>query len=108
SSRRSSVRFRRCSSSPSRPIGTRTNESEFRYVLQPGEGINCAHNIPIGQVCFVPREEIPMRDCTQEELTAIKQSKEEFFKEKAASKQTTGFGLQFSPHYQRQSRAQHP
>src|SRR6202163_4850697 len=60
------------------------HETEFRYVLQPGEGINCAHNIPIGQVCFVPREEVTLRDCTPEELAAIAQSKEEFFKEKAA------------------------
>jgi hypothetical protein len=84
------------------------HESEFRYVLQPGEGINCAHNIPIGQVFFVPREEITMRDCTQEELAAISKSKEEFFREKAATKQTTGYGLQYSPHYLRQSRSQKP
>ena len=82
------------------------HESEFRYVLQPGEGINCAHNIPIGQVCFVPREDVTLRDCTPEELAAIKQSKEEFFHEKAASKQTTGYGLEYSPHYLRKSRSQ--
>jgi hypothetical protein len=82
------------------------HETEFRYVLQPGEGINCAHHLPIGQVCFVPREEITLRDCSKEELEAIEQSKKEFFKEKAATKQTTGYGLQYSPHYLRQSRSQ--
>jgi hypothetical protein len=82
------------------------HESEFRYVLQPGEGINCSHNIPTGQVFFVPREEVTMRDCTQEELAAIGRSKEEFFRDKAAHKQTTAFGLQYSPHYLRQSRSQ--
>jgi hypothetical protein len=82
------------------------HESEFRYVLQPGEGINCAHNIPIGQVFFVPREEITLRDCTEEELAAIAQSKEQFFHEKAALKQTTGYGLEYSPHYLRKSRLQ--
>src|SRR5205823_5524466 len=51
------------------------HESEFRYVLQPGEGINCAPNIPIGQVCFVPREEITMRDCSEVELEAINRSR---------------------------------
>src|SRR5438034_10632506 len=55
------------------------HETEFRYVLQHGEGIAGAHNMPIGQVFFVPREEITMRDCSQEELAAIRQSKEEFF-----------------------------
>src|SRR5437762_14200855 len=31
------------------------HETEFRYVLQPGEGIPGAHNMPIGQVFFAPR-----------------------------------------------------
>jgi hypothetical protein len=82
------------------------HESEFRYVLQPGEGIPGAHNMPIGQVFFVPREEITMRDCTEEELAAIQKSKEDFFREKHAQKVTTPYGLQYSPHYIRQSRSQ--
>ena len=51
------------------------HESEFRYVLQPGEGIHGAHNLPIGQAFFVPRERVTLRDCTEEELAAIRQSK---------------------------------
>jgi hypothetical protein len=84
------------------------HETEFRYVLQPGEGIPGGYNLPIGQVFFVPREEITMRDCNQDELAAIRKSKEEFFRDKAASKITTPFGLQYSPHYIRQSREQKP
>ena len=60
------------------------HETEFRYVLQPGEGIPGAHHIPIGQVFFVPREEMTLRDCSDDELAAIRQAKEEFFREKAA------------------------
>jgi hypothetical protein len=75
-------------------------------VLQPGEGIPGAHQIPIGQVFFVPREEMTLRDCSDDELAAIRRAKEEFFREKAASKVTTPFGLQVSPHYLRQSRSQ--
>ena len=41
------------------------HETEFRYVLQPGEGITLEHSIPIGQVFFVPREQITMRQCTE-------------------------------------------
>ena len=37
------------------------HESEFRYVLQPGEGISGQRTMPIGQVFFVPREEITLR-----------------------------------------------
>jgi hypothetical protein len=82
------------------------HETEFRYVLQQGEGIPGAHSIPIGQVFFVPREEITVRDCNQEELRAIRQAKEEFFREKAAQKVMTPYGLQYSPHYLKQSRSQ--
>jgi hypothetical protein len=81
------------------------HETEFRYVLQPGEGIPGAHNLPIGQVFFVPREEITMRDCTEEELAAIRKSKQEFFEGKAGSKVSTPHGLSVSPHYLRESRS---
>jgi len=84
------------------------HQSEFRYVLQPGEGIPGSHSLPIGQVFFVPREEITMRDCSTEEIAEILKVSEEFFREKAASKITTPYGLQYSPHYLRQSRSQKP
>ena len=81
------------------------HETEFRYVLQPGEGISATSSMPIGQVFFIPREEITMRDCTAEELLAIEQSAETFARQKAGSKITTGYGLAYSPHYLRQSRS---
>ena len=82
------------------------HESEFRYVLQPGEGFPGAHTMPIGQVFFVPREEITLADCTAEELEAIRISKLDFAQQKAAHKITTPYGLQYSPHYLRQSKDQ--
>jgi hypothetical protein len=84
------------------------HETEFRYVLQPGEGIPGMHNMPIGQVFFAPREEITMRDCTEEELAAIARSRDEFFREKVAHTVTTPYGLTYSLHYLRQSRSQKP
>jgi hypothetical protein len=83
-----------------------SHETEFRYVLQPGEGISGDHSMPIGQVFFVPREEVTLRDCTEEEVAEIRKSQVEFFTEKAASKLTTPYGLQYSPHYSKQSRSQ--
>jgi hypothetical protein len=83
-----------------------SHETEFRYVLQPGEGISATHNMPVGQVFFVPREEITMRDCTKEELSQIQSSKEEFLREKENHKIMTPHGLTYSPHYLRQSRSQ--
>jgi hypothetical protein len=81
------------------------HETEFRYVLQPGEGISATHSMPIGQVFFVPREEITLRDCTEQELEAIGQSAEKFSRDKAALKLTTAYGMTYSPHYLRQSRS---
>ena len=81
-----------------------THETEFRYVLQPGEGITMEHSIPIGQVFFVPREQVTMRQCTSEELKAIEASRDEFHRLKAAATQQTSYGLSYSPHYLRQSR----
>ena len=82
------------------------HETEFRYVLQAGEGITVDHSIPIGQVFFLPREEITMRACTSEELNAFEESRQEFNRHKAAAVQTTSYGLAYSPHYLRQSREQ--
>jgi hypothetical protein len=80
------------------------HETEFRYVLQPGEGIPGSHTMPIGQVFFVPREEVTMTPCNNDELALILEARTNFFKEKAAHNISTPYGLQFSPHYLQQSR----
>src|SRR5688500_7713697 len=82
------------------------HETEFRYVLQAGEGITVDHSIPIGQVFFQSREEITMRSGTNEEIEAFEESRQEFNRHKAAAVQKTSYGLSYSPHYLRQSRAQ--
>ena len=82
------------------------HETEFRYVLQPGEGFSGSHSMPIGQVLFVPREEITLCDSSEEEVASIRQHQEDFAREKAAAKLTTSYGLPYSPHYLRLSRAQ--
>ena len=61
------------------------HETEFRYVLQPGEMLSGGHSQPIGQVFFVPREEVSLRTCDDEELAAIRESQAEFAREKAAA-----------------------
>ena len=76
------------------------------YVLQPGEGISGSHSMPIGQVFFVPREEITLRDCSDQELEEIRQSADRFSREKAAVKLTSAYGMPYSPQYSRQSRAE--
>jgi hypothetical protein len=80
------------------------HETEFRYVLEPGEGISGEQGRPIGQVLFVPREQITLRDCTEQEFAAVQESQAQFSHQKAALKVTTAYGLQYSPCYLRQSR----
>lgn len=80
--------------------------TEFRYVLQPGEGMSLSHTLPIGQVLFVPREEVTLRDGTEAERRDFDDRMDGFFKEKAGHKMSTPYGLQYSPHYLRQSRLQ--
>ena len=79
------------------------HDSEFRYVLEPGEGISGTHSMPIGQVFFVPREEITLRDCNEEEVSAIWRTRDEYSREKAALTRTTSYGLEYSPLYSRRS-----
>src|SRR6266446_3611759 len=82
------------------------HEPDFRSVFQAAAGITVDHSIPIGQVLFQSREEITMRSCTDEEVKAFEESREEFNRHKAAAVQKTSYGLSYSPHYSRQSRAQ--
>lgn len=84
------------------------HESEFRYVLQPGEGIAGAHHMPVGQVFFVPREPVTLRDCTAAEEAAINEAKQAFARGKAELTQTSPLGLQYSPHYARLAKARRP
>jgi hypothetical protein len=84
------------------------HETEFRYVLQPGEGISGSPTMPIGQVLFVPREEITMREVTDAELAAIRESQADFERHKAAHTMTTAYGMTFSPHYSQRSRERKP
>lgn len=84
------------------------HDTEFRYVLQPGEGISGARNTPIGQVFFVPRDPITLRDASEAEIATIRESKQGFARQKAASTLATPYGLQYSPYYARQSRSRKP
>jgi hypothetical protein len=81
------------------------HETEFRYVLQPGEAMSVEHSMPIGQAFFAPREPITLRECSEDEVAALHRSQEEFSREKMAETITTAYGLPYSPHYLRKSRA---
>jgi hypothetical protein len=60
--------------------------------------------MPIGQVIFVPREEVAFREGTEEEIAARLETARAFYDEKAKLKVKTPYGLEYSPHYQNTSR----
>lgn len=78
--------------------------SEFRYVLEPGQGMPGAHSLPIGQVFFVPREEVELREASEEEAKEINASRGDFIEKKREQKTTSRFGLEYSPYYAQESR----
>jgi hypothetical protein len=80
------------------------HDTEIRYVLQPGDVLHVAAGTPIGQVFFVPREEIALRAAHPDEAAAFGREKEEFDRAKAAVRTTTPYGLPHSPHYQKMRR----
>ena len=80
------------------------HETEFRYILAQGESLSAMHSLPIGQVFFVPREEIRFIDGTEQEIAQRRETSHAFFQEKEAHKIKTPYGLEYSPHYQRTSR----
>jgi hypothetical protein len=82
------------------------HDSEFRYILSPGEIITVSHNLPIGQVFFVPREEPTFRDGTEQETAERLKTSMKFFDEKATNKKKTPYGMEYSPQYQQMSREQ--
>ena len=75
--------------------------TEFRYVLQPGEVLHVTATQPIGQVFFVPREEIDLREGTKEDAAAFARDREAFEQQKAADQLNAPYGLRYSPAYQK-------
>jgi len=82
------------------------HDSEFRYILTPGEIITVSHSLPVGQVFFVPREDITFRDGSAQQIAERQQTSKAFFEEKAGHKLKTPYGMEYSPVYQRKSREQ--
>jgi hypothetical protein len=75
--------------------------TEFRYVLQPGGLIHVTASTPIGQVFFLPRDEITLRDGSNEELAEFSRQRDAFAQAKAGDQVTAPYGLRYSPLYQK-------
>jgi hypothetical protein len=79
--------------------------TEFRYVLQPRDLIHITATQPIGQVFFVPRDEITLREGSKEEQAEFLRQWDSFEKEKSGDQLTAPYGLRYSPLYQKRRQA---
>jgi hypothetical protein len=79
--------------------------TEFRYVLQPGDLLQVSATQPIGQVFFVPREEVTLREGSKEEQAEFFRQRDTFDGEKAGDQLTAPYGLRYSPLYQKRRQA---
>lgn len=80
------------------------HNTEFRYLLQPGAMISASGAAPVGQVFFVPREEVRLREASERDIAAFRADQQQYWQEKAADQVSAPYGIRYSPHYRKQSR----
>ncbi len=76
-------------------------DSEFRYILQPGDSIGAGPSDPIGQAFFVSREPITMRAGSDQDLASFQSSFDSYQEAKRANQAETSSGFRYSPVYTR-------
>lgn len=81
------------------------HNTEFRYVLQPGESVSATGAAPVGQVFFVPREEVRLREASDSDIAHFRADQQAYWQEKAGDQLTAPYGIRYSPHYRKRSRA---
>jgi hypothetical protein len=81
------------------------HNTEFRYLLQPGGVISARGSAPVGQVAFLPREEVQLRVAGEGDLSEFRSAQRRYWEEKAGDQLTAPYGLRYSPHYRKMSRA---
>jgi hypothetical protein len=85
--------------------------TEFRYVLQPGEVLSTGGSAPIGQVLFLPREEIELELGDEAAAQRFQTAQQEYWTERATKHKVTNFGALYTYHYrdlQKERRAEGP
>jgi hypothetical protein len=82
------------------------NETEFRYLLQPGDMLSALGTMPIGQVIFVPREPVTLHEADAAEIAAFHDEQTRFNARKAASRVLSSFGLAYDSAYRQESNRQ--
>jgi len=79
------------------------NETEFRYLLQPGDVLSALGTTPIGQVFYVPWEPVTLREAAPDEAAAFRGEQTRFNGRKADSRVLSSFGLVYDSAYRLES-----
>jgi hypothetical protein len=80
------------------------HNTEFRYLLQPGDVLSVSGAAPVGQVFFVPREEVRLTGAGDTEVAAFRAAQQRYWQEKATDTLVAPYGMAYSPHYRKLSR----
>jgi hypothetical protein len=80
-------------------------ESAFWYVLKPGAVLSMVGGGPIGQVFFVPREEVRIEDGSPEEEERFTDVQRRYWAERATKEKTTNYGATFTYQYRDHQKA---
>jgi hypothetical protein len=73
--------------------------TEFRHVLDVGQTLSVAGTSPIGQVIFVPREDITLIDATEAGTAGFTNAQRQYWSERADKEHATNFGTLYTYHY---------
>lgn len=79
-------------------------ETEFRYVLQPGDVLSGSAKVPVGQVFAVPRVPVVVECADEEAALAFHTTQDEVLAAKMADRSSTAMGLEYDTYYRQRSR----
>jgi hypothetical protein len=80
------------------------HNTEFRYILPPGGILSVSGVSPVGQVFFVPRHEVRLRQATAADIAAFQEAQRAYWEAKASDQLIAPYGIAYSPHYRKVSR----
>jgi hypothetical protein len=80
------------------------HNTEFRYLLQPGDVLSVSGSAPVGQAFFVPREEVRLTGANEADVQAFRVAQQRYWQEKAQDTLVAPYGMAYSPHYRKMSR----
>jgi hypothetical protein len=79
--------------------------TEFRYVMQPGDVLSASGHAPVGQVFFVPREDVELTPGAAADVERFREAQRAYWEERGTKEHITNFGALYTYHYRDQQKA---